>query len=96
MLRVLALAVVLLLLNGGAASASSNGYPHPGSTASVRGIISSISASRVTLVLSSVSTITIDDQQALDKGTAENLYVGSSVTAYGYWNGGTFYATSIT
>jgi len=73
----------------------SNGYPYPGSTASVQGIITSIDGSRLTIVQGLFSTITIDDQQALDNGTAQNLYVGRNVTAYGYWNGGRFYATSI-
>jgi hypothetical protein len=41
------------------------------------------------------STITIDDQQAIYNGTAQNLYVGRTITAYGYWSGNTFYATSI-
>jgi V8-like Glu-specific endopeptidase len=72
-----------------------NGYPYPGSTASVQGIVTSISGSRVTIMQGLFSTITIDDQQALNNGTAQNLYVGRSVTAYGYWNGGTFFATSI-
>lgn len=74
---------------------SGNGYPYPGSTASVQGIVTSISGSRVTIMQGLFSTITVNDQQALNNGTAQNLYVGRSVTAYGYWNGGTFFATSI-
>lgn len=72
-----------------------NGYPYPGSTASVHGIVTSISGSRVTIMRGLFSSITINDQQALNNGTAQNLYVGRSITAYGYWSGGTFYATSI-
>lgn len=72
-----------------------NGYPYPGANASVHGIVTSISGNRVTVMQGLFSTITIDDQQALNNGTAQNLYVGRNVTAYGYWNGGTFYATSI-
>lgn len=76
-------------------SAYPNGYPYPGGTASVHGIITSISGSRVTIMQGLFSTIAIDDQQALNNGTAQNLFVGRNITAYGYWNNGTFYATSI-
>jgi hypothetical protein len=72
-----------------------NGYPYPGTNASVHGLITSISGNRVTIMQGLFSTITIDDQQALNNGTAQNLYVGRSITAYGYWNGGTFFAVSI-
>lgn len=72
-----------------------NGYPNPGGTASVHGIITSISGNRVTIMQGLFSTIAIDDQQALNNGTAQNLFVGRSITAYGYWNNGTFFATSI-
>jgi hypothetical protein len=71
-----------------------NGYPYPRSTSSVQGVITSIHDSRVTIA-QGLSTITIDDQEALNEGTAQNLTVGRSVTAYGYWSGSTFYATSI-
>ncbi len=72
-----------------------NGYPYPGSNASIHGIVTSINGNRVTIMQGLFSTVSIDDQQALNNGTAQNLYVGRSVTAYGYWNGGTFFATSI-
>ena len=74
---------------------SGNGYPYPGATASVHGIVTSISGNRVTIMQGLFSTISVNDEQALNNGTAQNLYVGRNVTAYGYWNGGTFYATSI-
>jgi hypothetical protein len=73
----------------------SNGYPYPGSTSNVQGIIMSISGDHVTIMQGLFSTIDVDDQQAINNGTAQNLYVGRSITAYGYWNAGTFYATSI-
>lgn len=79
----------------GNGNGNGNGYPYPGSTASVHGIVTSISGNRVTIMQGLFSTIGIDDQQALNNGTAQNLYVGRTITAYGYWNGGTFYATSI-
>lgn len=80
---------------GGNDAENGNGYPYPGSTANVQGIIASIDANRVTIMQGLFSTITIDDQQAIDNGTAQNLWVGRSITAYGYWSGSTFYATSI-
>lgn len=81
--------------NGNAGTAQGNGYPYPGSTSSVQGIVTSISGSHVTIMQGLFSTITVNDQQALNNGTAQNLYVGRSITAYGYWNGSTFYAVSI-
>lgn len=38
-------------------------------------------------------SITIDDQPALDNQTSGRVSVGRYVTAYGYWQNGTFYAT---
>lgn len=73
----------------------SNGYPYPGGTASVQGIITSLSGSRVTIMQGLFSSISINDQQALNNGTAQNLFIGRNVTAWGYWSGGTFFATSI-
>jgi Domain of unknown function (DUF5666) len=72
-----------------------NGYPQPGSVTSIRGVVTAIGNNRVTIMQGLFSSITINDEQALNNGTAQNLFVGRSVTAYGYWNGGTFYATSI-
>lgn len=72
-----------------------NGYPYPGGNASVHGLVTSISGNRVTIMQGLFSTITINDQQALNNNTAQNLFVGRSITAYGYWNGGTFFAVSI-
>lgn len=80
---------------GGSESEKGNGYPNPGSTVNVQGIIMSISGTHVTLMQGLFSTIAVDDQQAINNGTAQNLYVGRSITAYGYWNANTFYATSI-
>jgi hypothetical protein len=72
-----------------------NGYPYPGATASVHGIITAVSGDRLTIMQGLFSTVTINDQQALNNGTAQNLFIGRNVTAWGYWSGGTFYATSI-
>ncbi len=72
-----------------------NGYPNGGGNASIRGVVTSISGNRVTLLQGVLNTVTIDDQQALNNGAAQNLYVGRTVTAYGFWSGNVFYATSI-
>jgi len=80
---------------GGSENQSGNGYPRPGSTTNVQGIIMSISGDRVTIMQGLFTTISVDDQQAINNGTAQNLYIGRSITAYGYWNANTFYATSI-
>jgi hypothetical protein len=80
---------------GDVAPYPNNGYPYPGSTASVHGIITAVGADRVTLMQGLFATITINDQQAINNGTAQNLFIGRSITAWGYWSGGTFYATSI-
>ncbi len=71
-----------------------SGYP-TSANASVQGIITSIDGSRVTIMRGLFATITIDDQQALNHGAAQNLYVGRTITAYGFWSGKVFFATSI-
>lgn len=81
--------------NAARTGAISNGYPAAGGTASVQGIITSIEGSSVTIMQGLFSTIAIDDQLAVNRGMAQHLSVGRSVTAYGYWSGGTFFATSI-
>ena len=76
-----------------------NGYPYPGNggnaNASVQGVITAVNGNHVTIMQGLFQSITVDDQQALNNGSAQNLYVGRSVTAYGFWSGNTFYATSI-
>jgi hypothetical protein len=39
--------------------------------------------------------VIIDDQPALDRERTGRVAVGRSVIAYGYWNGGVFYATAL-
>lgn len=77
---------------------NTNGYPYPdngNANATVQGVITSVNGDRVTIMQGLFQSITINDQQALNNGSAQNLYVGRSITAYGYWSGGTFFATSI-
>jgi len=81
--------------NGNGYPNGGNGYPSGSGSSSIQGVITSISGNRVTMMQGLFSTITIDDQQALNNGAAQNLYVGRSVTAYGFWSGNLFYATSI-
>jgi hypothetical protein len=80
--------------NTGGYYGNNNGYPYGGNT-SIHGLVTSINGNRVTLMQGLFSTITVDDQQALNNGSAQSLYVGRSVTAYGFWSGDVFYATSI-
>jgi hypothetical protein len=71
-----------------------NGTYNRNNTASVSGIITGISGTRVRL-LQGLSSITINDSRAVNSGLTSNLYVGRSVTAYGYWSGSVFYANRI-
>jgi hypothetical protein len=84
----------MFVAESGAGYYGNNGYPYGGSV-SVQGVITSINGNRLTLLQGLFSTVTVDDQQALNNGAAQDLYVGRSVTAYGFWNGAVFYATSI-
>jgi hypothetical protein len=78
-----------------AGPAAANGYPYPRTTQSVQGIVAAVDGHRVTIMQGLFATISIDDQQALNRGMVKNLTVGRSITAYGYWSGPTFFATSI-
>lgn len=77
-------------------SAGFNGNYYGGANAQVSGTVISVSGSRVTILQGLLSTVTIDDSIALNSGRAYNVYPGRSITAYGSWRNGTFYATSIT
>lgn len=59
---------------------------------SVTGTIVAVNGNMVTL-LSNYQTITINDQPALDNQQSGRVAIGRSLTAYGYWQGGTFFAT---
>ncbi|MEO6913517.1 MAG: hypothetical protein ABI182_05795 [Candidatus Baltobacteraceae bacterium] len=65
-----------------------------GANQRITGTVIGVSGNTVTL-LQGLSTIRINDQIALNNGQVNNLYPTRSVTAYGYWQGGTFVATSI-
>ena len=86
-----ALATILLA----ALTTATNGYPQPHSTTSVQGVIISITRSQVILQTTPSTTIALNDQQALNNNTAQDVAIGNLITAYGYWSAKTFYATSI-
>ncbi len=71
-----------------------NGY-NGGNQAEVQGVVTSVSGDRVTIMQGLFSSVTVYDQPALNANRAYNLYLGRTVTAYGYWSGNVFYATSI-
>jgi hypothetical protein len=62
----------------------------------VRGTITAVSGHLVTIRGSEGNTITVNDQPALNRKLTGSVSVGRNVVAVGYWNGGTFYATTIT
>lgn len=74
----------------------SNGGNYGGQygNASITGTIIAVNGNQVT-ILSNFQPVTINDQPALDNRTSGRVAVGRSVTAYGYWQGGTFFATRI-
>ncbi len=76
-------------------SGGGNGYPPPGATATVRGIVASMRAGCIVLAATGAPSITVNDQLALDKGMGQALRVGAGITALGYWSGSTFYAVGI-
>lgn len=69
-------------------------YGNGNSNQQVRGTVLSVNGNMVTL-LQGLSTVRVNDQAALNNGRVSNLYPTRTVTAYGYWQGSTFFATSI-
>ena len=61
----------------------------------LRGTITGVNGSSVTLMEGFGQTITINDQPALNNQQTGRVVVGRYVTAYGYYQNGTFYATSL-
>ena len=59
----------------------------------ITGTITAVSGSMVT-IQRSTGTIVVNDQPALNNRMSGNVAVGRQVVARGYWQGGTFYATS--
>lgn len=59
----------------------------------IRGTITAVSGSMVT-IQRSTGAIVVNDEPALNDKMTGNVAVGRQVVARGYWRGGTFYATS--
>jgi hypothetical protein len=59
----------------------------------IAGTITAVNGHLVT-IQRSAGTIVVNDQPALDNQTTGNVAVGRQVVARGYWQGGTFFATS--
>jgi hypothetical protein len=62
---------------------------------SIRGTITSVNGNQVTVMEGFGQTVTINDQPALDNQSTGRVVVGRYVTAYGYYQNGIFYATSM-
>lgn len=70
-------------------------YGGPYSSASVRGMIISVSGNTIQIV-QGLSLISIDASNAISRGAVNGTLIpGRTITAYGNWNGSTFIATSI-
>ncbi|HET9392645.1 MAG TPA: DUF5666 domain-containing protein [Candidatus Rubrimentiphilum sp.] len=61
----------------------------------IRGTITSVSGNQVTLMEGFGQAVTINDQPALDNQSTGRVVIGRFVTAYGYYQNGIFYATSM-
>jgi len=62
----------------------------------ISGTIMAIDGNRVTLGVGDGVQITINDQLALNRRLTGHVTVGRAVTASGYWQDGTFFATALT
>lgn len=61
----------------------------------IRGTITSVNGNQVTVMAGFGQMVTINDQPALDNQSSGRVVVGRYVTAYGYYQNGIFYATSM-
>jgi hypothetical protein len=61
----------------------------------IRGTITSVNGNQVTVMEGLGQTVTFNDQPALDNQTSGRVVIGRYVTAYGYYQNGIFYATSM-
>ena len=79
-------------------NAQSNCNPNGGNrqgNAVIRGTITAVNGNQVTLMEGFGQSITINDQPALDNQQSGRVVPGRFVTAYGYYQNGIFYATSM-
>jgi len=76
-----------------------NCYPSGGNgqqgNSVLRGTITAVNGTNVTLMAGFGNFITINDQPALNNQQTGRVVVGRYVTAYGYYQNGVFYATSL-
>ncbi len=77
-----------------------NCYPNGGGNGQqgnsvLRGTITSVNGNQVTLMAGFGNFVTINDQPALNNQQTGRVVVGRYVTAYGYYQNGIFYATSL-
>ncbi|HVR45289.1 MAG TPA: hypothetical protein VMT95_01420 [Candidatus Binatia bacterium] len=63
--------------------------------AAISGTIVGVSANRLTVQTGPMQTVVVNDEPALNAQDTGRIYTGRMITAYGYWNGGEFVATSI-
>jgi len=72
-----------------------NNYGGPYSSASVRGLIISANGNSIQIA-QGFSLITVNDSNAVARGAINgSLFPGRTITAFGSWNGSTFYANRI-
>jgi hypothetical protein len=69
--------------------------PPPEHRQAVSGVIVGIDNDMLTLQTGPYRTIAVNDGPALDRMATGHIYRGRMITAYGYWDGEQFVATSI-
>jgi hypothetical protein len=76
-------------------SGTYSNYGGPYSSASVHGLIISVSGNSIQIV-QGLSIVTVDASNAVSRGAVNGTLIpGRTITAYGNWSGSTFVATSI-
>jgi hypothetical protein len=63
--------------------------------AAISGTIIGVNDNMLTVQTGPMQTVVVNDQPALNRGDSGQIYTGRVITAYGYWDGGDFVATSI-
>ncbi|HEY8314033.1 MAG TPA: hypothetical protein VIG51_07635 [Candidatus Baltobacteraceae bacterium] len=81
--------------NYGNGNGGYGGRNQRGGNSQVSGLIVGVNGNQITLQEGIGRQIRVNDQPALDRQQTGRVYVGRSVTAYGYYQNATFYATSI-
>lgn len=61
----------------------------------ISGTIVGVSANILTVQIGPTQAVTVNDEPALNRMDTGRIYAGRVITAYGYWDGGEFVATSI-